>query len=173
MSKFGVLGHSSCFQICYCREDKVQWSEPNCPTDGHKIPKKWHCRGNKRNKNHVNGSECKTDEVFSPRNIAISFVAIGQKSFFKVGICWPAIYLEGSNLVQRGIRVIREKTYFTNEWKDSSEKKLKLQKVGLMRKFKIMYLNLFSGIFCIHNLNLCKADIGCHSAVMYNEGQNV
>lgn len=121
MAKFGVLGHSSRFQICYCREDKVQWSEPNCPTDGHKIPKKGHCRGNKSNKNHVNGSECKTDEVFSQRNIAIiSF--IGQKSFLKVGICWPAIYLKRTNLVQRGIQVIREKHVWQNNGKDLVEK---------------------------------------------------
>lgn len=98
-TKSGVLGHSSCFQICYSREDKVQWSEPNCPTDGHKISKKRHGRRNKSNKNHVNWSKNKTDELISQGKMAISF--IGQHSFLKAGKCWPAVYLK-----RRGIQFI-------------------------------------------------------------------
>lgn len=90
---FGVLRHSSHFQICHRREDKIQWSEPNCATDGHKVPKKGHGRSNQSNKSHVNGSENKSNKVFAQGETASSFA--GQHFFLKIGICWPAIYLKG------------------------------------------------------------------------------
>ena len=89
MTTSGVLGHSSRFQICYRREVKIQWSEPNCATEGHKVPKKGHLRSNK---SHVNGSENKSDKVFSQGETHSSFA--GQHFFPKVGIRWPAIYLK-------------------------------------------------------------------------------
>lgn len=92
MAKSGVLWHSSFFQVGQSREDKIQWSESNCPTDGHKISEKRHGGGSESNKNHVNGSKNKTDEVVSQWKMAVSFV--GQQSFLKVGICWPAVYLK-------------------------------------------------------------------------------
>ena len=89
---FGILGHSSRFQIRHRREDKIQWSKPNCTTDGHKVPKKGHGRSNKSNKSHVNGSKYKSDKIFSQGETASSFA--GQHIFLEVGICWPAIYLK-------------------------------------------------------------------------------
>lgn len=56
-----VLAFSSGFQICQSRENKVQRSEPNSPTDGHKVPKEWHGCGYQGYEDHVNGSEDETN----------------------------------------------------------------------------------------------------------------
>lgn len=50
-----VLAYSSGSQICQCRENEVQRSEPNCAADGHKLSEEGHRRGYGGYDHHVNG----------------------------------------------------------------------------------------------------------------------
>lgn len=59
--KAGISAFSSGFQICQGRENEVERSEPNSPTDGHKVPEEWHGCGYQGYDDNVDGSENETN----------------------------------------------------------------------------------------------------------------
>ena len=135
---FGVLGHSSHFQIYHRREDKIQWSEPNCATDGHKVPKKGHSRSNK---SHVNGSENKSDKVFSQGEMASSFA--GQHFFPQSRHTLACNISKRKNSIKRGIEFMIVKNMTNAEpreeviikmWEDASIKTWHCKNFAWQRK---------------------------------------